>query len=423
MKKLFYKAALLAAVTLLPTLAHAQQSGNAFERGLLKDETLRIDYIFAGSDKVSEISLDEMSRIDGWAGRRVNLDAVPVQGSMQLTMTDLSTGEVLYRNSYANLFREWQTTEEATRTRKSFENVFLVPMPTVKVEMKVELFDFWNKVVASMTHIVDPSDILIRPIGKQPAEHRYLLKSGDPKDCIDVAFVSEGYTEEEKELFYKDSQAGVDALLSYEPFKSRKDSFNFIAIFLPSKESGVSIPHEGIWLDTAVSSHFDTFYSQRYLTTLQLCKVHDLLAGLPYEHLLILANTDNYGGGGIYNSYTLTNSRNPLFSPVLVHEFGHSFGALADEYYYDDQYVNYYYPTVEPWEQNITTMVDFGAKWLDMVGKDGVGVIEGGGYMSKGVWRPCEDCRMHTNKAKDFCPVCRRAIERIIDFNTLESKR
>ena len=129
----------------------------------------------------------------------------------------------------------------------------------------------------------------------------------------------------------------------------------------------MSIPSEGDWKDTALGASFSTFYSDRYLTTLHLNKLHDVLSALPYEHIIILANTDNYGGGGIYNSYTLTTAHHPLFRPVVVHEFGHSFAGLADEYYYDDQYVDQYYPQVEPWEQNITTLRDFSSKWPDML--------------------------------------------------------
>jgi len=412
-------------------VASAQDS---FERGLLQDKTLRVDYIFTGTDKTAEISLSELACFDGWSGRRVNMDQVPVLGNGQISMKVAETGEVLYRSSFSTLFQEWQTSEEASRVKKSFENTYLLPMPGVKAEITVELYDFWNKPVETFTHVVDPSDILIRQGGQHLAAHKYLLKSGSSKDCIDVAFISEGYSKKEMKKFYKNAQAGVDALLSHEPFKSMKDRFNFIAIFIPSNDSGISVPHEGQWYDTAVGAHFDTFYTQRYLTTLKITRLHDKIEGLPYEHLLILANTETYGGGGIYNSYTLTNAHNPHFQPVLVHEFGHSFGALADEYYYDDQYVNYYYSDVEPWEQNITTLYDFQSKWADML-EEGtpiptqpvdkadckkVGVFEGAGYMSKGCYRPTENCRMHTNAAEAFCPVCERAIRRIIDFYTVQ---
>jgi len=409
-----------------------------------QDKTLRVDYIFSGTDKTQEISLDEMSCFDGWAGRRVNLDKVPVAGNGQICMKNASTGEILYRQSFSTLFQEWQTTEEATRVRKSFENVFLLPMPSVKAIVTVELYGFKGGVSASMTHEVDPSDILIRKIDPQPAPHRYVLKSGTSEDCIDIAIVAEGYTAEEAELFYKDAEAAVDAILAHAPFNAYKDRFNFVAIALPSEDSGVSVPGEGVWKKTALGSHFDTFYMDRYLTTLRLRQMHDRLCGVPYEHIVILANTDTYGGGGIYNSYTLTTAHHPSFRPVVVHEFGHSFGALADEYYYDDQFVEYYYPDCEPWEQNITTLFDFESKWDDMLPKrvsiptppvegniwktfhEGtdpasvIGVYEGAGYQSKGVYRPFPDCRMKTNAAEGFCPVCQRAIARMIEFQTVQ---
>ncbi len=139
--------------------------------------------------------------------------------------------------------------------------------------------------------------------------------------------------------------------------------------------------------------------------------------------------SDNYGGGGIYNSYTLSMTKHRYFRPVVVHEFGHSFGGLGDEYFYDDQYTQFYYPDAEPWEQNLTTLKDFGSKWADMVPKGTpiptpatkkyaatVGAFEGGGYQSKGVYRPAQECRMKINDWPEFCPVCQRAIERLVEF-------
>ena len=383
-----------------------------------QDKTLRVDYIFSGTDKSVEISLDEMSCFDGWAGRRVNLDEVPVRGNGQISLTDVASGEVLYRQSFSTLFQEWQTTEEATRVRKSFENVFLLPMPDAQAKVRVELYDFWGNVSASLTHIVDPGDVLIRKMAPQVSRHQYLLKSGSPEDKIDVVIVAEGYTAEESEMFYNDARIAMDAILAHEPFGQYKDRFNFVAVALESNDSGVSVPGDGAWKDTALKAHFNTFYMDRYLTTLRLKNMHDRLCGIPYEHIVILANTDTYGGGGIYNSYTLTTAHHPAFKPVVVHEFGHSFAGLADEYYYDDQYVEYYYPDCEPWEQNITTLFDFESKWKDMLDAGEAQLLEGAGYQSKGVYRGSEDCRMHTNKAEAFCPVCQRAIGRIIEFYT-----
>ena len=104
---------------------------------LAQDQTLRVDYIFSGTDKSQEISLDEMSRFDGWAGRRVNLDEAPLRGNGQISLTDARSGKVLYRQSFSTIFQEWQTTEEATLVRKSFENTFLLPMPSEPAVVKV----------------------------------------------------------------------------------------------------------------------------------------------------------------------------------------------------------------------------------------------------------------------------------------------
>jgi len=424
---LFMRRILQSFVLLLFSLNALAQ--NAFADDILLDRTLRVDYIFSGTDKSCDIALDELMSFDGWAGRRVNLDILPVRGNGSITMRDAASGQVLYCNSFSTLFQEWQATEEATRVRKSFENVFLLPFPSVKVEICVELYDFHNNVSSSFTHQLDPSDILIRKLGKVSADTRYILKSGDTSERIDVAILAEGYTASEMSRFYADASAAVGAIISHEPFASMKDRFNFLAVGLVSEDSGVSIPKQNLWLSTALGSGFDTFYMDRYLTTLRLKQMHDAIAGLPYKHIIILANTDNYGGGGIYNSYTLTTAHHKSFKPVVVHEFGHSFGALADEYYYDDMFVEYYYPDVEPWEQNITTLADFSSKWKEMIPSDipvptpsgsgvAVGLYEGGGYQSKGVYRASEDCRMKTNAAPEFCPVCQRAISEMIKFNT-----
>ncbi len=383
-----------------------------------QEQTLRVDYMFSGTDKSVEISLDEMSRFDGWAGRRNNLKEVPVRGNGQIFMTDAQTGDTLYRMSFSTLFQEWQTTEEATKVRKAFENVFLLPMPSVKARVNVHLYDFFGNIVASLNHEVDPSDVLIRNLRPEAPEHRYLLKNGTSEEKIDVAIVAEGYTAEEMSTFYADAQTAMEAILKHEPFGTYKDRFNFVAVALESADSGVSVPGQGEWKNTALKAHFDTFYMDRYLTTLRLKNMHDKLCGIPYEHIVILANTDTYGGGGIYNSYTLTTAHHPAFKPVVVHEFGHSFAGLADEYFYDDQYVEYYYPGTEPWEQNITTLADFESKWKDMLDAGQAELLEGAGYQSKGVYRPADDCRMRTNRPDHFCPVCQRAIARIIEFYT-----
>ena len=402
------------------------------------DNTLRIDYTFVGNAENQLIALDELCCEKGWAGRRVNLASVPVKGNGEICVKDAVSGAILYRNTFSSLFQEWIVTDEATQVTKSFEATMFVPYPTHPVQIDITLFNNEGKVAATLSHKVNPDDKLIRRNHAEPAPHKYLLKSGSDEECIDVAIVAEGYTAAEMELFLKDARTACDEILRYEPFASLKERFNFVAVMLESQDSDVSVPQDGAWRNTALGSNFMTFYSPRYLTTGNIHTMHDKLSGIPYEHLIILANTDTYGGGGIYNSYTLTTAHNPMFKPVVVHEFGHSFGALADEYFYEhaDHTEGTYKLGYEPWEQNITSMVDFQSKWADMVAEGveiptkptaerranyTIGVYEGGGYMTKGMYRPADICRMRDNEATQFCAVCQRAIERIIRFNTEEA--
>ena len=246
-----------------------------------------------------------------------------------------------------------------------------------------------------------------------------LQQSAYTANCIHLAYLAEGYRAEEMGAFIADARAAMEALFEHEPFKSSRSRFNIVAVKSPSAESGASNPGKGIWKNTALHSHWYTNYSERYLTTSHLKDMHDLLAGTPYEHILVLVNSDGYGGGGILNSYILSTTRNAWAKPVVVHEFGHSFAGLADEYAYDAEPVDLYPLDVEPWEKNITTRVDFRDKWENLLGKDkAAGFYEGAGYKLKGVYRAYEDCRMRTNETPEFCPACRQALQALIDFYT-----
>ena len=401
-----------------------------------ENRTLRTDYIFTGDAQKQEVYLDELCSLPHWAGRRHNLSELPLAGNGEITMTDKASGQVIYRTSFSSLFQEWVSEEEATRVKKGFENSFLLPFPKQPAMVTVTLKNVHHEAVATLTHEVRPDDILIHERGLQRiTPHRYMHQSGSTEDCIDVAILAEGYTAQEMDLFYRDAQATCEALFDHEPFKKLKHKFNIVAVASPSEDSGVSIPRKDEWKSTAVSSHFDTFYSDRYLTTSRVKSIHNWLAGIPYEHIIILANTDTYGGGGIYNSYTLTTAHHRHFAPVVVHEFGHSFGGLGDEYFYeqDDLTMNPLRADREPWQQNITNLADFESKWADMLPEGTpipteptrqreknytVGVYEGGNYVNKGVYRPSVVCRMRDNKATRFCPVCERALERMIVFYT-----
>ena len=417
--------------SIIGVIACAQQFDAHFQNA-----TLRIDYIFVGNASQQIIAIDELAHFPEWAGRRINLDKTPVRGNGEVKVINPSDNTVLYRNSFSSLFQEWLTTDEASTTTRSFEFTQLVPFPKQEVIIETTLLSNKGEEQAILRHKFSPDDKLIRRLDNRTATpHEYLLKSGSSEECIDIAIMAEGYTQEEMDMFMQDARTACEEIMRYEPFASHRDKFNVVAVKCPSTQSDVSVPQDGEWKQTAVNSNFMTFYSPRYLTTNSVHLIHDNLIGVPYEHLIILANTDTYGGGGIYNSYTLTTAHNPYFKSVVVHEFGHSFGALADEYFYEqpDHTENFYSLDYEPWEQNITSLVDFDSKWKDMLPKRTdipteptdkrkekytIGVYEGGGYMTKGMYRPAVICRMRDNVATQFCPVCQRAIERIILFNT-----
>ena len=408
------------------TVIQAQQFDEYFQ-----NRTLRIDYNFSGNSKQQFISVDGLDVIPNWYGKRQRLSEIPVEGNGQITVRDHKTGKIIYKNSFSTLFQEWLSFPEAEVTTKSFENVFLIPMPKDTVDITVDLRNNRRQIISTLTNHIVPTDILIQHIGeKNLTPYVTLQKAADTTHCIHIAYLAEGYRQNEMQIFIEDVQTAVEALFAYEPFKSMRSRFNIIAVKAPSIESGTSEPSKGIWKNTALHSHFDTFYSDRYLTTLNTKDIHNLLAGTPYEHIIILVNTDKYGGGGILNSYNLSMTHHRMFKPVVVHEFGHSFAGLGDEYAYDKEQIPMYPHDVEPWEANITTLKDFHGKWENLIkngtpiptpiSKDStkVGVYQGAGYSLDGVYRGMQDCRMRTNENPEFCIVCREAIKRIIDFYT-----
>ena len=409
MKKLLIITTLISCVI----CANAQRFDDYFD-----DRTLRLDYSFSGNNTLTNIYVDELVSLPRWYGRRERLAELPLRGNGQITVRSKADSTVIYRHAFSTLFQEWLATDEAKHTQKSFENVFLIPFPKDTIDITVELYDYHDRTIASMTHTVVPTDILIRKAGERSVTPYDLLHpAADTTRCIRIAFVAEGYTADEMDHYLNDCQAAIGSLFRHEPFRSLQDRFNIIALKSASEESGTSEPSKGIWRNTALGSHFDTFYSDRYLTTLHLKRLHDVLAGTPYEHIIILVNTGHYGGGGIYNSYNLSYTGGDNFLPVVVHEFGHSFGGLGDEYAYgnDDPI---YFDDTEPWEPNLTTKATAFIKWENLIKEGKAGLVEGGGYQEKGVWRGCENCRMRTNEEPDFCPVCQQALTSLINFYT-----
>ena len=415
------------------------------------DSTLRLDYVFCGDATHQDIFLVDMYKTSLWAGRRHNLQAPLLRGNGLITVRNSVSGETLYANSFSTLFQEWQATQEATHRPRSFETCLQVPFPKEPVDVEVTLNDIHAQVVARLVHRVDPSDMLIRAFQPNGNPVRLLHEGSSLEASLDVVILGDGYVAGQEEKFFADAARVVcGPLFLTEPYTAYKDRFNIRAVFAPSQQEGPSIPHEGVWTNTAADSHYDTFYSARYLTTSSMRKVYDALGIVPFEHIILLVNNPRYGGGGIYNNLTIASSDDPTAGIVFVHEFGHAFAGLADEYAYDE-YETMYPADTEPWEPNITTLKDFGSKWADMLPagtpiptprdtdmpyfevrrnwrsfspemqhlmNTRIGVYEGAGNSSKGVYRPVQECRMRMNECDAFCPVCQRAIARMIEYYT-----
>lgn len=409
---------------LICATAHASTFNTFFA-----DSTLRLDLVLSGTPENVSVSLGRLQCKPGWAGRKSNLDSLLLKGAGDIALVS-EQGDTIYRNSFSSLFSEWL--DLSPKENRAFQHSVTVPMPKEKATATVTLRDKRHNAIASSSFKVDPADILIKQNTRRPVPHTYIHRGTYPGTKISVAILAEGYTETDMPLFIADAKAAARALFSHEPFSEFRERFDIIAVKTPSDTMGVSTPKFSDWRHTAFDSHFSTFYSDRYLTTPSVWAIHDACRGIPAEHFIILANSDEYGGGGIFNAYTLTSSRGTSFDKVVAHEFGHSFGGLADEYFYDGDVMDNTYPLdIEPWEPNITTLTEFESKWKDMLAPDTplptptdsatqypVGLYEGGGYSFHGIYRPADYCRMRVNNTDAFCPVCQRAIKKMILFYT-----
>lgn len=411
-----------------PENCSASCCDRAFEASFA-DSTIRLDYILGGTATAPTVSLLKTSSMPTWSGRRHNLDKLPLAGNNQLTVTS-TAGDTLYRTSFSSLYNEWLALNDTVA--RAFEHSLLIPRPKQPVNVTLEVFNARRECVATHRFGLDPADVLIRSL--RPAGYdTVMIHQGSYQGTkIRFVFLSEGFRADQMDEFHAYARRAVDAIFRHEPFGDLRERFDFVAVDVPSADSDVSHPADGVWRSTAFGSHFSTFYSARYLTVPNVFAMHDALVGIPYDHIVVLANTDTYGGGGIYNDYTITNTGNPNFEPVVVHEIGHSFGGLGDEYFYEQDVMNDTYPLdVEPWEPNITTLVDFASKWegmmkpgtpvptpTDRADEFAVGLYEGGGYSTHGVYRPADYCRMRINDIDHFCPVCVAALRSLIIFYT-----
>jgi len=395
-------------------------------------ERLRIDFVFAGNAASQNVYLDGLKMESAWSGSRTSLVA-PFDYGEYLLEVKSKDGKLIYSAGFNNLFQEWRTTAEAAVTPRAFSGSCRIPFPKESVAVIVsEREKQTGKFRQIASFQIDPQDKLINREKENNYKTISLHHSGEPANKVDLLFIAEGYTAEQMEKFRADAQRFMKYLFETEPYKSRKNDFNIWAVESVSSEAGPDIPQQGIWKNTAAASNFYTFRLDRYLTAPDHKKVSSIASESPCDAMYVIVNTDKYGGGGIYNYYGLSMADHATASQVFVHEFGHSFAGLGDEYYASEvAYEDFYNLKTEPWEPNLTTLVDFDRKWKKMIDKttpvptpnDGkfngvTGVFEGGGYMTKGIYRPALDCRMKSNTAPGFCEVCVKAIEDMIDYYT-----
>ncbi|MDR0561039.1 MAG: IgA Peptidase M64 [Prevotellaceae bacterium] len=395
------------------------------------DGTLRIDYYCAGKTGQTEIFLDELLREPYWGGAKKLHDKKDPAGNIRYNAYDKNSGKLLYSKGMSTLFQEWQSTAEAQSLPRAMSLTATMPFPLSKIVFEIEERRYetgmFKKIFSTE---IDPKDYFIRPELRMPAESKKLTDNGASENHIDIVFIAEGYTESEKSKFYDDASRIGRAILSNAPFDKYQNKFNVYAVFGVSKESGTDIPGEKIYRNTVLNSSFYTFNIDRYLTTFDNKNICNMAANVPYDAVFVLVNSNIYGGGGFYNWYATGVADNSVTERTAVHEFGHSFAGLADEYYTSAvAYSDFYNFKTEPWEPNITTLVDFNSKWKNMLDsstpvptprsanwQDKLGVFEGGGYVAKGIFSPAQDCIMNSGRGH-FCPVCQRAIvDKIIEI-------
>ena len=394
------------------------------------DKTLRIDYLLAGNHQETSVYLWHLKEEPMWGGPHSILVNPWNSGNYRFSLYDSASGQLLFRKGFSSLFEEYQGTAEAKTVPRAYPMTATMPYPLQSVRFEIEKRAYDSGEFESLFVLdIDPRSYFIV---HEPIDSCYitpLVDPGDPAIQFDIVFLAEGYTMEEMPKFLDDARRISDYFLSVAPFSEYTEKITFWAVESLSAGSGVDIPEKREYFNTRFNSSFSTFDSDRYLTTTDTWSMRDAAANAPYDQIIILNNSKKYGGGGFYNHYCQSTVDHEVSEIVAVHEFGHAFGGLADEYVGGVNYDGFYNLEVEPWEPNITTNIDFGSKWKSMINDtipvptprdsayiEVIGMFEGGGYMAKGIFSPVMNCRMKNNNATGFCPVCQEALRQKIRF-------
>jgi len=440
--------------------------------------TLRVDIQHGGDAKAEHYALERVVVEPlPWPGNPGQPLDTTNRGSQKFEVADAATGKVLYSRGYATVFGEWRTTEEAQATQRSFQESLRLPMPGTPVRITVFGRDAANTFVPQWSVTIDPNALDVEHAARQaPAKPIAIRSSGDPADKVDLLLLGDGYTAAEMGKFEARARELADYLFSVSPFKERASDFNVWALAVPVPESGISRPSTGIQRTTATGARYDIFGSERYILTLDNRAFRELAQHAPYEFVEIMVNSETYGGGGIFGQFSTVAANNDWRNYLFVHEFGHHFAALADEYYTSPvAYAAADTPTVEPWEPNVTALLNPARlKWasgrvtpavpvptpwpkavFDAHAKiyqarraklradnrpesemnalfredrafnealfakaphrNVVGAFQGANYSSTGYYRPELQCLMF-DRSEAFCDVCAEAVVDIIDL-------
>ena len=437
---------------------------------------MRVDYYHAGTKGVETFTLDQIYEDPSWAGSRINLIDTLNLGEYQVRIIDSSTAALLYSRGYSTVFNEWQTTDEALAgTYHTFHETARFPYPRKTVRMTINRRDSLMAFREIFSVTIDPNSrkLVNREVRRPKFNVVPLMENGPPDTRVDILILGDGYRAEDMQKFRADAKHFNDLMFSMAPFRQRAKDFNVRMVEVASQDSGIDKPDIGVWKSTALGTKYNTFGVTRYVLTEANKAVRDIASAAPYDFLILLLNDNRYGAGGIFNLYSSCYTRTDVagrewqMDYVYVHEFGHSFAGLGDEYY-SSSFTDFYKSGVEPWEPNITALSDaakikwkgfirpgtqiptpWGKEIYDSLGRERakldrlapdyyqkaepftraqekilhspeyagkVGAFEGAGYKAHGLYRPSIDCRMFSLSLSDFDPVCTAAIIRMIDF-------
>ena len=433
--------------------------------------TMRLDYIHTGNATEERFANDAVVLEGAWPGPRDRWIDDTNLGPYQFQVVDRASHSLVYSRGYASIFGEWQTTDEAKQQARGFSESVRFPAPEKPVDVVIRKRDPRNQWRDVWSTMIDPADPAIER-AVPPKLHVWpVIQNGQPQDKVDLLLLGDGYTAAEMNKWHRDARRTAELLFAASPFREHRREFNVWAIDTPAEESGVSRASDGVYRRSPLGANYDAFGSERYILTFHNKRLREIASAAPYEFIEIVVNGRKYGGGGIFNLYATVAADNAFTPYVFVHEFGHHFAGLADEYYTSDVAYTNDGERVEPWEPNATAD-PHAAKWKDLLtagielptpwpksefekmeqdiqkrrreiraqhrpeeemealfrderkrdtallgsspnaGK--VGAFEGALYESRGYYRPQQDCIMFTRDEVGFCAVCRRAIERII---------